>query len=140
MPSAGPQLEAAWRARHKWAAQRAGRVLTDVYDSPPLQPLMTAAQKLSIGLVLLANGTQEAAGLPAGMGATGIGSAWGACSSASSWMLTASIPAGWAIVPFPLPCPLPPPSCNRVRAEWKPGKARIHKVKNLCSLIECCHS
>ena len=80
-----------------------------MYHSPPLQPVMTAAQKLSIGLVLLADGAQGAAGLPAGMGATGIGSAWGAASSASSWMLTASIPAGRSIALFPPPLPLPFP-------------------------------
>lgn len=53
---AGPQLEAAWRARHKWAAQKASKVMVDVYDSPPLKPYVSAAQQLSIGFVMLLNG------------------------------------------------------------------------------------
>lgn len=48
------QAEAAWRARHKWAAQRVGRLLGDAHDRPPLGPLLDVAETLSLGIALRA--------------------------------------------------------------------------------------
>lgn len=90
--SAGPQLEAAWRSRHKWAARRASRVLTDCNSKPPLQPLLSAAQKLSIGMLLLINSSSGSQALAGSQHSAGIGSCWSAPGNDSTWMLSLSYP------------------------------------------------
>lgn len=95
---AGPQLEAAWRRRHKWAAQKAGGVLTDSYSSPPLKPFLSAAQKLSIGMLLL---VRNPAGfhqpLSEANQTAGVASSWSAPGQDSSWLLSLSYPISNAL-------------------------------------------
>lgn len=100
----GPQLEAAWRSRHKWAARRASRVLTDCKTRPPLQPFLSAAQKLSIGLLLLVNSPAGARALAGSEQNSGVGSCWSAPGSDSAWMLNLSYPLGRPLSPPPHPC------------------------------------
>lgn len=67
--------------------------MTDVYDSPPLLPLLTTAQRLSLGMLLLVSGT-EGNVPPAAVNCLSIASSWTAAGPGSAWMLTASFPAG----------------------------------------------
>ncbi len=43
----GPEVEAAYRARHKWAAQRVAPLLGDLHEEPPLGPAAQLQRLLS---------------------------------------------------------------------------------------------
>lgn len=88
----GPQLEAAWRARHKWAAQKAARVMTDCYPSPPMRPALSFAQKVSIGMVLVLSNQP---GVPApSLQSQDRAAAWTAPGHNPYWLISASLPGG----------------------------------------------
>ncbi|PSC71628.1 putative serine threonine-kinase abkC isoform A [Micractinium conductrix] len=44
----GNAAEELWRRRHKWAARRTAKLLTDLPDTPPLAPLISAWEGLNI--------------------------------------------------------------------------------------------
>ena len=64
--------------------------MVDVYDSPPLRPFMTAAQKISIGFLMLMHSG------PAGSleSPTGVGFARGTFAESQQATLLASFPGG----------------------------------------------
>lgn len=59
----GPEREAAWRARHKWAAQRLAPLLGDLHEKPPLGGV-AAAQSLLSFATARGGGPQSLAGVP----------------------------------------------------------------------------
>ncbi|CAL8461811.1 g1342 [Coccomyxa elongata] len=52
----GPPAEAAWRARHKWAAQRLAHLLSDAHEKPPLRPAFDLLETLSLNIGLAIDG------------------------------------------------------------------------------------
>lgn len=50
------QAEAAWRARHKWAAQRLAHLLSDAHERPPLGPAFDLLETLSLNIGLAVDG------------------------------------------------------------------------------------
>ena len=50
------QAEAAWRARHKWAAQRLAHLLSDAHEKPPLRPAFDLLETLSLNIGLAIDG------------------------------------------------------------------------------------
>ena len=58
----GPEREAAWRARHKWAAQRLAPLLGDLHEKPPLGGVAAAQSLLSFATAR--GGFQSLAGVP----------------------------------------------------------------------------
>ena len=54
--SATVQAEAAWRSRHKWAAQRLAHLLGDAHAQPPLGPVLDAVERVSVNIGLAVNG------------------------------------------------------------------------------------
>ncbi|KAK9908907.1 hypothetical protein WJX75_004527 [Coccomyxa subellipsoidea] len=52
----GPPAEAAWRARHKWGAQRLAHLLSDAHERPPLGPAFDLLETLSLNIGLAIDG------------------------------------------------------------------------------------
>lgn len=50
------QAEAAWRARHKWGAQRLAHLLSDAHERPPLGPAFDLLETLSLNIGLAIDG------------------------------------------------------------------------------------
>ena len=63
-PSAA-EAEAAWRARHKWAAQRVAQLLTDLPPRPPLAAASAFMDLSCLRLALPFGGDARDAGPPA---------------------------------------------------------------------------
>lgn len=91
-------MEAAWRARHKWGARRAGSVLTDCHESPPLAPFLTAAQRLSIGVLMLIDGHPGCRATHPGQQLACVPPCWSAPGNDSSWILNLSYPIGYLLI------------------------------------------
>lgn len=66
------QAEAAWRSRHKWAAQRLAHLLGDAHAKPPLGPVLDFVERVSVNIGLAVDGA-------------GVGSAQGMGSGPSVW-------------------------------------------------------
>lgn len=69
------QAEAAWRARHKWAARRLAHLLSDVHDAAPLAPVFDVLETLSLNIGLAVDGRSVSALTTPGAGGFG---AWAA--------------------------------------------------------------
>lgn len=50
------QAEAAWRSRHKWAAQRLAHLLRDTHTKPPLGPVLDLVERVSVNIGLAVDG------------------------------------------------------------------------------------
>lgn len=59
----GPETEAAFRARHKWAAQRVAPLLGDLRERPPLGAAADVQRLLSFATAK-GGGAQASAGVP----------------------------------------------------------------------------
>ena len=59
---ASAQAEAAWRSRHKWAAQRLAHLLGDAHAQPPLGPVLDAVERVSMSIGLAVNGAGVGSG------------------------------------------------------------------------------
>ena len=77
------QAEAAWRARHKWAAQRLANLLGDAHARPPLAPVLNFVERVSVNIGLAVGG--------AGVGSTPGSWAWAAPTEGCSAQLGGSI-------------------------------------------------
>ena len=76
------QAEAAWRARHKWAAQRLANLLGDAHAKPPLAPVLDFVERVSVNIGLAVGG--------AGVGSTPGSWAWAAPTEGCSAQLGGS--------------------------------------------------
>ncbi|CAK0783811.1 hypothetical protein CVIRNUC_007011 [Coccomyxa viridis] len=79
----GAKAEAAWRARHKWAAQRLANLLGDAHAKPPLAPVLDFVERVSVNIGLAVGG--------AGVGSTPGSWAWAAPTEGCSAQLGGSI-------------------------------------------------
>lgn len=48
----GAGMEEAWQRRHRWAARKLAPLQTDLYDSPPLAPVYSLIETLSLGIAV----------------------------------------------------------------------------------------
>lgn len=80
---AAVQAEAAWRSRHKWAAQRLAHLLGDAHAQPPLGPVLDAVERVSVNIGLAVNG--------AGMGSGPNVWAWAAPAEGAAVLLGGSV-------------------------------------------------
>lgn len=76
-------MEAAWHARHKWAARRCAHLLGDLPERPPLAGLMDACQGLCLSIGVAVNGRA--------FGGTNSEGGWIASSEAAGWSAWGSV-------------------------------------------------
>ena len=87
------QAEAAWRSRHKWAAQHLAHLLGDAHAKPPLAPVLDLVERVSVNIGLAVNGAGVGSfATPAqGMGSGSNVWAWAAPREGCSLQLGGSI-------------------------------------------------
>ena len=77
------QAEAAWRSRHKWAAQHLAHLLGDAHAKPPLAPVLDLVERVSVNIGLAVHGQ--------GLGSGSNVWAWAAPTEGCSMQLGGSI-------------------------------------------------
>lgn len=79
----GSGKEEAWRRRHRWAARKLAHLQTDLYDQPPLGPLFSVLETVSIGVTAVLDAPSPASPGPAS-GPEGALALWGSLAAGGS--------------------------------------------------------